>query len=305
MDLPLFKKNEFYPMIWGIRETEIPMGMRSVGTGNVYYVDYDHNLANDDNTGVDPDNPLKTIQAAVDRVDDYDFIVVRSIDPSGEQVVTSGDADHVTIIGCGDSRYTPTWTAGTGEYCLVLNNDGWKVSGFRFLVPAPSIALAGGIGVVVTGDMNIITGNYFDGGTVGAEGIYTSGSDTWVMDNFFSLFHSTAGSVAINASTDGTKLFVINNVFMDNDNHIVSLKPESFITGNTIQQVGYAYTATVSLDTSDATNSIVSRNVFGGDYSIAGGFEGDATDMWVGNISDDIAETEVADNGFTVAIPAA
>ena len=134
MDLPLFKKNEFYPMIWGVRETEIPMGMRSVGTGNVYYVDYDHNLANDDNTGVDPDNPLKTIQAAVDRVDDYDFIVVRSIDPSGEQVVTSGDADHVTIIGCGDSRYTPTWTTGTGEYCLVLNNDGWKVSGFRFLV---------------------------------------------------------------------------------------------------------------------------------------------------------------------------
>ena len=53
--------------------------------------------------------------------------------------------------------------------------------------------------------------------------------------------------------------------------------------------------------------NIVVGNSFSGDYSNTGGYYANAANPgnWVGNVAEDVLEAEVADNGFTVAVPAA
>jgi len=298
MDLPLLRKDEFYPMVWGVRETEIPLGMRSQAQGNVYYVDFDHALANDDNTGVDPDHPLKTIQQGVLNAEDFDTVIVRSINPDGESVIVLPWASNVNLIGAGVGRYSPLWTPSAGnDNCIVLLASNWKISGFRFFGADDDHDL-----VYLYGSGHIISDNYFDGGTSAFDGIVVEedAENIWIVNNWFSLFHNAINtSYAIWILEDAQGIFVLNNAFMDNDNNIVSLGYECFILNNVVQQVGYSYTATKSVDTSAGDNNIVSQNIFEGDYDTA--YFGNLADMWVGNKSCDITSGLVGDNGITVA----
>jgi hypothetical protein len=53
--------------------------------------------------------------------------------------------------------------------------------------------------------------------------------------------------------------------------------------------------------------NIVTKNTFCGDYSNTGGYWANAANPgnWVGNRAEDVAEAETADNGWTIAPPAA
>lgn len=315
---PNWTQRPFYPPMHGVPGSSQRKGMRQVSGATVYYVDYDHADADDNNKGWSPEYPLATIQAAVDKVSSGDWILVMSIDSSGESVVTpdyTEGANYVRLIGIPNgSRYTPSWESDDASTsCLDLRGIGWHVSGFRFLCPTD----AAGIELRHT-DSNaddiairtVIEGNYFDGQSTGLYGIESHGCyDVWIYDNWFSLFNNV-GNTATALFTGTTPLaipyrnHIFNNWFMDNDNHVhYDMNGSRFGPGNFIQKTGYAYTATICLDCSAGDDNMISGNVFEGDFSIAGGYTGGAADYWIGNYSDDTAEAEVGDNAITIARP--
>lgn len=318
---PNWTLRPFYPPMHGVPGSSQRKGIRQVSGATVYYVDFDHPKASDDNKGWSPEYPFATIQHAVDTVSTGDWIVVASIDSSGESVVTpdyTEDANYVRLIGVPNgSRYAPYWTSDTAtDSCLDLRGIGWHISGFRFGAPTAAACIelrhtdSGANDIAIR---TIIEGNYFDGLTVGLCGIESHGCyDVWIVDNWFSLFHNAGGSAT--ALWTGTtplaipyRNHIIGNRFMDNDNHIDFQMNGGSITDNIVQKTGYAYTATVVVRTTLPGNpgddNIVSRNVFEGDYSNVGGYIAGAADFWTGNISDDTAEAEVGDNAITLTRP--
>jgi len=83
----------------------------------------------------------------------------------------------------------------------------------------------------------------------------------------------------------------------------------SIIRGNVFAQATGDLAATttyINLGTGSLGYNVVTGNVFGGDYSNAGGYtaETNGLDNWVGNVAADVLAATVADNGFTVAEPA-
>ena len=84
-----------------------------------------------------------------------------------------------------------------------------------------------------------------------------------------------------------------------------SIITNSYFSGKGLIAAGTMDAPDVAIDISGATGgcNIVTKNVLGGDYSTALYVSG-TDDDWVGNFSSDIAETEVADSGITIAVPA-
>ena len=85
-----------------------------------------------------------------------------------------------------------------------------------------------------------------------------------------------------------------------------SIITNSYFSGKGLIAAGTMAAPDGAIDISGATDgcNIVTKNVLGGDYSTALYVSG-TDDDWVGNFSADIDETEVADNGITIAVPAA
>lgn len=302
------------------------------GDVKVFYVNSGHANANDRNEGLDPNYPLATIQELIDRstgdsdivapaLSNYDMILVGGT--VNEDVVTGDYTEmpsYVSIIGIGPSRYSPTWQGSTTANvpALDLRCVGWRISGFRFFAANKTAAAMVELRHTDTGANDIairtqIDNCYFDGGTVGLAGIITHGCyDVWVKDCTFSLWNN-AGNTST-AFLCGTTPLAIpyrqrveNCHFYDNDNHYDCPSNGSFVSGCTFQQVGAAYTAIVNLRTSlpgnPGSNNVISGNVLTGDYSNVGGYIASATDIWIGNFADDVAEAEVGDNGITILPP--
>lgn len=323
-DIHLQRLNPFYPGQWGVPGSDNELGIRKMPDSIVLYVDYSHPSANDDNDGTDPNFPLSTIQEAVDKVaHNFDTILVRSINPAGENVVTPDYTDtfsYVSLIGAGNTRYSPYWVSPSNTLPnLSLNAVGWRVKGFRF-----SSGTGAGSACIelhhtdVSGNdiaiRTIIEENYFDGLTTARYGIVTHGCyDVWIVNNTFSLFHNAVAGGAVPLLVGTTPLaipyrnHIVGNKFYDNDNGAIFPCNGSFIYGNMFQPVGYAYSNTLVLQTSLIANpgddNVVWGNVFPGDYSIVGGYRPGAADVWIGNFADDVAEAEVGDNGLTIARP--
>jgi len=78
----------------------------------------------------------------------------------------------------------------------------------------------------------------------------------------------------------------------------------TFLTGSQVPTSGGVY---LDLRAGTIGMNTVNGNIFPGDYSNTGGYWANAANPgnWVGNIAEDVAEFEVADNGFTVLPPAA
>ena len=105
--------------------------------------------------------------------------------------------------------------------------------------------------------------------------------------------------------------YIQGNTFLENENHIVS-NARGFnvsVIADNIFHEGVLIAATLMVDLRGGSRgeNIVTRNIFKGDYSNTGGYYANAANpgMWIGNIAEDIAEAEVGDNGFTIAVPAA
>ncbi len=146
-------------------------------------------------------------------------------------------------------------------------------------------------------------------------GIVSHGAyDVWIIDNVFEGLQDGQGTAtAIYTGTTPLAIpyrnHIIGNIFFNNDNNIDFQCNGSRIMQNIVQATSVDVTATVNVRTTLPGNpgddNIVSDNIFEGDYSNTGGYIAGTHDMWVGNICSDTAETEVGDNGFSVAIPAA
>lgn len=307
-----------YPGQMGVPGADVDEGLRLLPTSKTLYVDKGHAAANDSNDGTDPKYPLLTIQGAVNKLsNDGDAIVVYP-GTYTESVVTLDSVpgpNYVSIIGAGPSRHAVYWkTDVAANPALTLNAIGWRVSGFRF----GSIALSTAAAVLLSNtgdnvaDRSVIDNCIFDGGGIGRFGIQLIGgvSDVWIANSEFT-GHSNAfagGAVAVyNVTSAVTRLHLINCLFQENENHVLCGMDSSFVLGNVFLAQGVV-PPTLILKTievgGDGDDNVVSGNTMPGDYSIVGGYVSAATDAWLGNWADDVAELEVGDNGITIAIPA-
>ena len=302
----------------------------AVDTAPIFYVDSGHVLANDDNDGTDPDAPLATIQAIIDRtaalaagtgtrqpvLRDYSVIYVSG--DVDEDVVTddfTASPSYVSIIGVGPSPYGPRWNGADADTpSLDLLATGWRVSGFRFIAKSGAACIELRYFDVANGAASkcVITGNKFYGFN-GLYGIVSHGApEVEVTYNIFEAFHNgTTTATCLEVGTTPVTVpkynYIAHNRFVDCDNGVRWESEGSFFIGNVLIVAGPGYTMTDVFQTDTVANAgdnnVVTGNLFPGDYSIAGGYRGGAADVWVGNFADDVAEAEVGDNGITLAVP--
>ena len=181
-----------------------------------------------------------------------------------------------------------------------VRSRGWRISGFEINCPSAEAGIK----------LDQLTANcvaaftqidhcHFDGlkAAFGLRGIdgYGAASHARILDNLFT-FLLEAGGVAIgstDASWSNPNLWeILRNVFIANANHI-DFRPNrgpgnATILENTLHKntaVGPPVGEMINL--AGGSVNIISKNVLGGDYSVAGGYtQGGATDEWFGNFAD-------------------
>ncbi len=308
--------------IWGIGGTGQELAIKS-GAGRLFYVDSGHADANDNNDGLEPNHPKATLASAIASpfLSNYDTIFVSGT--VTESIVTPDyvtGPSYVRIVGTGVSQFGPQWDSGAADApCLDLRAPGWRIEGFRFYGPTTEACIqlrhtdTGANDIAIR---TIIKDCYFDGSpnTTALYGIETHGCyDVWVVGCQFAFFHNGGGTgVAIRSGTTPLAIPYRNKIigcqFYENDNHVYVGMNASIVQDNVFQAAGKVYSATIKLRTTDAggdgNNNLVVGNYLPGDYSVAGGYVGAATDEWIGNFASDIAEAEVGDNGITILPPA-
>ena len=332
--LPLIRQSPFYPGQIGVYGSDVQRGMRSEPSGIVLYVDDEHPGAAAAGDGTDPEHPLSTIAAAVTSLISLatatganlegSVIVVGAGASIAESVIIPPTAPaNCAIVGAGNGIDQPTWTAATAAgTALTIRQSGWVVTGFRFTAGAEGTSLrlewvpASGF----VANRCLIQGNYFDGAWVGlyAIDLYGAPYDTWIIGNEFREYQSALGAAYAIICTDSSNAnpymnVIRDNLFWENENHIGSLgNDKSFnltlFQGNVFHE-GVLISATLILDLRGGSQgkNIVVNNHFCGDYSHPGGYYAHAVSPgnWVGNFAEDVAEAQVADNGITIAPPAA
>lgn len=334
MTLPLIRMQPWYPGQMGVEGSDVPLGMRWGSTAITMWVDPDHPGATDTGDGTDPVHPLETIQQAITTLTAHQTAQGASM--SGSVIVLGGMAytetvtipaaapNYCTLLGGGPSGHRPTWASGAAaQNCLTVQSEGWVIQGIEFNCPAS----AAGIRVeehTVNGTnayKTIIRDCVFDGLWSGLYGIdfYGSPHRIQILNNWFIEMNQGDDSAFCIMITDTAvgpgnpyQCAIIGNRFSDSDNYIGNLGSirgfnVSLFQGN-VFETGVLLTPTIYLDLRGGSrgDNIVTGNVFCGTYSIAGGYAAHAGNpgMWVGNIAEDVASPQVADNGFTVAVPA-
>lgn len=330
---PLTRLQPWFPGQMGVPGSDVTLGLRTVPQGKVIYVDHNHPDASDAHDGTDPDHPKLTIQGAVDSpwLEPGDMIVVGPATVASqpitailapnyeENVLVANDRPaFVTLMAVGTSRFQTVWnrdlTKANTLPLLDLRQAGWVISGFKFHPPAagPAIQLRDTAAPPDSSLYTIIEGNLFDGAWTGLYGIEIRGlGDRLIIkDNWFLEFGPVGGGAAetaIKGVLPGAQdlpyeCILEDNIFMENENHVVCPFLMSLIRGNTFFS-GNLIPTTLMLDLRNGGSNIVTGNVFQGDYSNVGGYYGGAGDAWIGNLANDVAEAEVGDNGFTILPP--
>lgn len=333
MTLPQIRLQPWYPGQLGVSGSDVPRGLRWAPTAIVLYVDENHPGASADADGTDPENPLTTVQQAVDNL--IAFATATSSNLYGSCIVIGAGADvaesvivpptaprGVSIVGAGGSRHRPTWTAATAPgTALTIRQQEWTVDSITFEVGAEGTAVR--LDEVPGSDYisykTVIRDCQFDGLWGGLYGIDLSGAPhrVTVEGCEFIEFRSAAGEAFAICITDTAHALPLqcrihNNLFWSNENHVGSVDTlrsfnSTVFSGNVFDQNAYIAT-TILLDLRSSTiSNIVVGNHFGGDYSNTGGYYDSvgAPANWIGNFAEDIAEAEVGDNGITIAAPAA
>ena len=332
MGLPLVRLYPWYPGQMGVAGSDVQRGLRWAPEGIVLYVDENHPNATANNDGTDPENPINSVQTAVNRLISFATAFASSLE--GSVIVVAAEATIAetvtvpataptgcTILGAGGSNHQPTWTAATAAgTALTILQTGWTVEGFTFEAGTEghSIDL---VGTGSTGAYKTTIRNCrFDGLWGGLYGVTFSGAPhRVVIENCEFLEWRSPGGAAFaiivldSSDSNPYECHIRNNVFWENENHIGSLAADrawnvSTFTGNIFHE-GELITATLMLDLRGGSrgNNIVVGNYFCGDYSNTGGYYANAGSPgnWVGNFAEDVAEAEVGDNGLTVLPPAA
>ena len=323
---------EKYWPILGIPGTDADAKVVS-GDTQLFYVNAAHASANDRNYGLDPTEPLATLQELIDRSTGTSTIVAPALQ-AGDTIFIDGDITETVVVpvtvpanchlvGARPGIAAPVWTAATAPgIALTLQQDGWTVSGFRFTAGAAGTAIrlqlnaATGVGA----NRTVIKDNYFDGAWVGLYGVELVGApfDVRIVGNEFREYRrgdsSAFALVTTNSAYANAYMCVVeSNLFWENENHVGSTGDNkgfnlTLFKNNTFHE-GVLIAATRMLDLRGGSQgkNIVVNNNFCGDYSNTGGYYANAgaPGNWVGNFAEDVAEAEVADNGVTIAVPAA
>jgi len=294
--------------------------------------------ASDNHDGTDPREPMATLQGLIDRtaaiaagtgtrqpyLREHDTIYIQT--DITESVVTGSTATmpaHINIVGVSSGEWSPAWaTDAVGSPCLTLRALGWTVQGIKFLPGSASSGIR--LEWVAASSYNAsratIKDCEFDGAWSGFYGIEFVGApyDVKIIGNEFREFTAAGNAYAIIIiSTSEAHPYmckIVDNIFWENENHVGSFDQDrcfnlTIIRGNTFHE-GVLIPCTNKLDMRGAGargENIVTSNIFCGDYSNTGGYYANQTNPgnWVGNIAEDVLAAQVADNGFTVAPPAA
>jgi hypothetical protein len=276
------------------------------GPGTIWYVH--KTLGADKNDGLTWASALATIAAAVSAASAGDIIRIHG---TFTEVVVSAK-DSLTIIGEGD--YRSVWMeAAAGNTLLTLTGKDWYLGNFRMRIPT-----TGGIGINMSAsDYTIIDNLNFQGRGGSLQAILNNGgSQCKILNSVFQYLNTATNGAAILGQTytaipAGWE--IAGNTFHSNLRHILMTMRQSFIHDNLFQEIGLDndntdLTATTKLNLAPVDGgqyNTVTRNIMQGDYSITGGYKAATNDNWFGNISDDVAEDEVYDDGTTMAVPAA
>jgi hypothetical protein len=276
------------------------------GPANHWYVH--KTLGADTNDGLTWTSALATIAAAVSAAVAGDIIHIHG---TFTEVVVSAK-DSLTIIGFGSNR--SVWMeAAAGNTLLTLTGKDWYLGNFRMRIPT-----TGGIGVnMSSSDYTIMENMNFQGRGGSLQAILNSGgSQCKVLNSLFQYLNTATNGAAIlglNYTDIPTGWEIAGNTFHSNLRHVLMTMRQSFIHDNLFQEIGLDndntdLTATTKLNLAPVAGgqyNTVTRNIMQGDYSITGGYKAATNDNWFGNISDDVAEAEVFDDGTTLAVPAA
>ena len=325
---PILKMPPWFPGQLGVPGSDSPLGARYATGAVVIYVDENNSLASDNNDGTDPMYPKSTIASAVAStiLTTGSVIMVASEATIVENVIVPSTAPkNVTIMGCIDGSFQPTWTAATGV-CLTLRQQSWRVCGFHFIGPADDTGTCIRVEWDGTDTINasfaLIDHNVFDGQWSGKYGIVHWGSpyNVRVLENMFMEFkHGDATGFAIYGAVAPTanalEWVIAGNTFWLNENHIGSLANDngfncSLIANNFFHagaNAGLIQTV-LKLDTRGGSTgeNLVVGNILPGDYSNVGGYYGSGAtaDIWIGNYTNDVAEAEASAVGLTILPPA-
>jgi hypothetical protein len=332
--LPQVRNAPFFPGQPGVSGSDVQRGLRWEPAGIVLYVDENHPNATATADGTNPEYPLTTITLAISRL--TTFAAAMAISLEGSVIVVGNEATidetviipptapkNCTLLGAGGSRNGPTWAAATAAgTALTIRQEGWVVEGFHFVTGAAgtAITLQWLPGSSYIGYRGVIRNNHFDGAWAGLYGIDFSGApyDVWIYGNEFREYRTGEANAAAITVTDSAEAnpymcVIRDNVFWENENHIVSLGGargfnNSIFQGNVFNE-GVLIAATLILDLRGGSRgeNIVTGNIFPGDYSNTGGYYANAANPgnWNGNLAEDLLEAEVSDSGFTIAPPAA
>jgi len=316
----------------GVRGSDVQRGLRWEPTGIVLYVDPDSNNDTDQADGTDPENPMTTIQAAVTRLIAHQTAMGCSL--SGSVIVLGGMAynesvtipatapTYCTILGGAGTRFRPTWaSAAAATPCLTVQAEGWTIDGIEFDCPASSagVRLNHAVDDSYTAYKTRIQNCTFDGLWSGMYGIQLHGAPhrIQIYNNWFVEMNNTDAALAWciyvtdSSHSNPYQCEIIGNRFMDSDNYVGSLaSARGFnvsLFQNNVFEDGVLLTPTTFLDLRGGSRgyNIVTGNFFGGTYTNAGGYYANAAtpnSCWTGNIAGTVP-AQVADNGFTIAVP--
>ena len=323
---PMTRMAPWYQGQLGVSGSDVERGLRVAPRGITLYVDPSHTGATAVGDGTNPEYPLNTLQAAVNNLSTWDqaglnvdfstIVVSGSLDESVQITDYTTNPAYCTIVGVGPSIFAPVWDSGAAtDPCLVMGAVGWRVTGFRFYVPATDAAIIvpctqAPWGANAIGIRSVIDNCYFDGSVnTGQTGIDLHGApyNACIIDNVFGFLSN--GILSTNTGyADAYRAYIAGNWFHESTLAIDASLNVSAVLNNVFQADGVtAMTTILDLRTGTQGENVVSGNVFGGDYSNTGGYYANAANPgnWVGNTAEDVAEAEVADNDITVAIPAA
>ena len=331
--LPIIRAAPWYSGQVGVPGSDVSRGLRWEPSGIVLYVDENHPNAHSVGDGTNPEEPLDSIQTAVNNL--IAFVTSTSSSLEGSVIVVGAGATiaesvivpptapkNCLLLGAGAGINSPTWTAATAAgTALTIRQEGWTVEGFTFQPGAAgtSIKLEWVPASSYVGNRTVIKNNHFDGLWQGLYAIDLSGApyDVVIEGNWFREYRrgtSTAFAIITTTSSNANAYMckIIGNWFEENENHIGSLGNNrsfnvSLFQGNVFKQgVSIATTLMLDLRGGSLGENTVTGNVFDGDYSNTGGYYANAANPgnWVGNFAEDVAAGQVADNGITVAVPA-
>lgn len=146
--VPLQRLTPWYPGQPGVPGTDSDRGLRLDSNGKIIYVDRNHVDAHDQRDGTNPDSPMATVQAAVNKCREYmnDTVVVmhnsywydtqaaysRQLPVAEDVIVTT---PGIRIVGLAPpSTLGVPWIPGTtGGTCLTIHAFDVIVEGFNFM----------------------------------------------------------------------------------------------------------------------------------------------------------------------------